>query len=72
MDRSITYLTQEQHKRRNELGDRLIGELNPEPPAEPIAEVAQRTGIRPPAWFNTRGVTMDQVQTIGAVGRARR
>lgn len=46
-------------KKRRELYPRLIGytDAYDERPA-PVHEVEQKTGIRPPAWFNTAGTTL--------------
>lgn len=58
----MTYRTDEQRKKRDEIYDLLIGELSVE--LKPPSEVELETGIKMPSWFKPQGVTLSEVNMI--------
>ena len=61
IEQAVSYDTEEQHKKRIEVQDLLIGELTYDA-TRPIGEIELETGIKPPLWFNaTGGVTLSQI-----------
>ena len=68
MDEATTYRTEEQAKRRAEIYDAVLGDL--ELDARPVGEIELETGIKPPSWFKaTQGVTMSEIGMITQRGR---
>lgn len=59
---------------RNDLNLKLIGELSvaERDIAPAVAEVQTRTGVRPPTWFNSGGVSFADVTAIAVTQRAGR
>ena len=59
---------------RNDLNTKLIGELSvaERDLAPAVVAVQERTGIKPPAWFNAGGVSFADVNAIAVTQRAGR
>lgn len=55
------FQTEEQSKRRTEIYDLLIGELSYDETPRQVGEIERETGIKPPSWFKSGGVTLSQI-----------
>lgn len=74
MNEAAIVRSKEHDSLQRQLSERLIGELSvaTRDLAPAVAEVRQKTGVQPPAWFNTGGVKLSDVNTIAVAQRARR